>query len=651
MSKNSTLPISALVILFYLWFSTPITLAQEVVSLEPVFILFKANPNPMLSLVQTQNLIQASGGRVIHIFPGQAIIAKMPATAVSQLSTQPEISAVFTQPVELAAMDSYGPDARRLAGLWNDLIAPQATVSSIDLAPLDHLDEADHTFTAPDLPESNDLQLASAGSVTPGYYQTSEYMAGSVAVGVVLVESDGRIDPSTENWTGAEKQLVFSEIVAALNWWAELEPRANLSFVYDDHFSTPLPTRVEPITRPFQDQQYWISDAMSALGYNASSYFTSVRDYNNALRAIHQTDWAFTIFVVDSSNDPDHRFSDRLFAYAYLGGPFMVMTYGNNGYGPYNMDAVAAHEAGHIFLALDQYYNAAQPCTRRSGYLNIENQNSQYGGCASNVASIMRGQILPYTTDAVDPYAAGQIGWRDSDGDNILDPLDAALPITIETLSPQDNQVTVSGLAYITPYPSPSRMSVTINTLAQVQYRFDGGKWQLAQAGDGAFDSPEETYRFTTGSLSPGRRTLEIAAIDSAGNVSASYATASLSIFDPIDGGLNTELFSQNNAISGSATATISGVAYHLENRPIVQAEYRLDQGPWQPLAAEDGAFNSSYEPFRITLNPDLLTRGRHLVEARAIDANYNVEANFASQEVEIAELSSVFLPFVMSSR
>jgi hypothetical protein len=58
---------------------------------------------------------------------------------------------------------------------------------------------------------------------------------------------------------------------------------------------------------------------MGALGYKSSSYFTRVRDYNNALRATYQTDWAFTVFVVDSSADGDNHFSDGYFAYAYLG--------------------------------------------------------------------------------------------------------------------------------------------------------------------------------------------------------------------------------------------------------------------------------------------------------------------------------------------
>ena len=91
-------------------------------------------------------------------------------------------------------------------------------------------------LSPPDLPATSEIGVAANSSVTPGYYQTSEYLAGSVAVGIILVESNGSSDPSTEDWTADEKQNVYNEIVTGLNWWATLDPRANLSFVYDDHF-------------------------------------------------------------------------------------------------------------------------------------------------------------------------------------------------------------------------------------------------------------------------------------------------------------------------------------------------------------------------------------------------------------------------------
>lgn len=609
----------------------------------PIFILLAPQPNPAPAMSQLQAAIKAGQGQATHTFPGQAIIAQGPASMAAQLVTLPGVAAVYTGPVELATLPVHGPGARRIALVWNNLLSPSA--SPLDAAAQVHGDEPNDALTPPDWPAEDNL--SAAGDITPGYLQTSEFMAGSVAVGVILVESSGQVDPSTENWTDDEKDVVFSEIVAALEWWSNLEPRAHLSFVYDDHFSNPLPTGYEPITRPYFHQQYWIADAMGALGFRALSYFTQVRDYNNHLRDTYQTDWAFTIFVVDSSADLDNRFSDGHFAYAYLGGPFLVMTSENNGYGPTNMDAVAAHEIGHIFLALDQYYSAAQPCTSSSGYLNIQNQNSQFGACTSHVTSIMQGQIYPYSIKAIDLYAAGQIGWRDGDGDGIFDPLDTDLPININSFSQAGNVVTVTGTARIIPYPSPARADITINHLTQVQYRLNQGSWQQANASDGTFDGLAEVYNLTTPPLPVGSYILQVAAKDSAGNMSAAYARQVFTVLDPVDGGLNTELYPINGVAANNAAITIKGAAYHLSGNLITGVEYRISGKEWQPAQATDGAFNSSYEAFSATIAPNTLSSGQYLVEARAYDNSGRVEANYASNQFNIGATLTTFFPFI----
>jgi hypothetical protein len=366
------------------------------------------------------------------------------------------------------------------------------------------------------------------GSLTPGYNQTSEFFIGRVAVGIVLPESNGSHDPSTENWTQAERSLVWDKVTAATNWWAAREPQAHLTFIYDDGTAAPTATGYEPINHPQRDQGLWIAEVMSNKGYSGSNYFDQVRQYNNALRQTHQTDWAFTIFVVDSSNDADGRFAggpDSLFAYAYLNGPFTVATYDNASYGAHNMDAVVAHEVGHIFGALDQYQAAGVPCTQSGGYLGVENQNSQLGDCTSNVPSIMLGGVSPYRAASIDPYARGQVGWRDTDGDGILDPLDT--PMTLigpdqSALSQQENVFAFSGQLQQSSYPYSARSSVLINVFSRVQYRATAGQWVGqwidVQATDGTFDSLAETFTFTTTPLPGGTVTVETQVIDSFGN-------------------------------------------------------------------------------------------------------------------------------------
>ncbi|MFN8458162.1 MAG: hypothetical protein U0401_26515 [Anaerolineae bacterium] len=619
-------------------------------SLLPVFVLLDPHHQDPASLNQVITTIESSHGQISHIFPNIAVIATVETGAVNLLRSMPLAAAVLTGPADSTSLgDSFGPAARGYGEMWNNLLAPPTMPPTQQWYRSIGAEENQDAFIAPDLPSThNQVGISSTGSLTPGYFQTSEFMAGRVAVGIVLVESNGALDASKENWISEEKQLVFNKIVSALDWWAQREPRAKLSFVYDDHFSNPLPTQVEPITRPHSDQGYWIADAMHALGFTGSSYFTQVRNYDNWLRATYQANWAFTIFVVDSSSDSDNRFSNGYFAYAYLGGPFLVMTYGNNGYGPEYFDAVAAHEIGHIFRALDQYAGANQGCSLRSGYLNIENQNSQYGSCASNVDSIMRGQIYPFITKAIDPYAAGQIGWRDSDGDNILDPLDANLSLNITESSQNGNEIRVKGDVTINPFPSPAGTSITINQISKVQYRFRGGNWQIGYPLDGKFDSVNEDFELTVANLPVGWSLFEISAVDTAGNTSTPY-TKTITVLDPIDGGLNTDLTIPVEAMSADEIPVIAGAAYHMQGKTITRVEYRLNGESWRPARPADGAFDSYYEPFTFELGSQELTAGRHLIDARAYDAEGDIEINFASQVLEITSGNSkIFLPLVV---
>lgn len=367
----------------------------------------------------------------------------------------------------------------------------------------------------PSLP--GELTLQQMGGA-PDYYQTSEYMAGRVAVGIFLPESNGAIDTSTEDWADSQIAQVEAEIAGALDWWTQALPGADLSFAYELHAR--VPTSYEPITHPQRDEGLWIAETLASLGYGGSNYFMQAYAYLNELRQSHHADWAFAIFVVNSAADADNMFDDCYFAYAYIGGPFAVLTYDNDGYGICNMDAILAHEMGHVFGALDQYPGAHVPCTARSGYLDIPNYNSQYGSCPANVPSIMRGGTTPYHQHAIDLYAKGQVGHWDSDGDGLPDPLDTVPSLALPSASPDgEGQVSYTGTAEDVAWPAPNHADATINTIVSVQYRMDGGPWDSASPGDGHFDSFSEPFAFTV-APGGGSHIIEARAVNSAGNVS-----------------------------------------------------------------------------------------------------------------------------------
>ncbi|MCK4298991.1 MAG: hypothetical protein KAX80_05630, partial [Planctomycetes bacterium] len=319
-----------------------------------------------------------------------------------------------------------------------------------------------------------------------------------------------------------------SKTLAALNWWVSQYPYsvAPLSFTWVYNYG--VATGYEPINRPQSDEGLWIADALTALGYTCSSgtYFSTTRTYVNDLRNTNKTDWAYAVFVVDSSNDADGKFSDTIwFAYAYINGPFTVMTYDNDGWGWSAMDQVLAHETGHIFGAADEY----TPCSAvaRYGYLNIQNTN-----CGMNPTCIMNNVAW-----AVCSVTQQQLGWRDTGSDGVPDILDVPTTASLTPYSPDptnDTTPTYTGSASVGFYPNSNPISpgpnVTLNRSSNVEYRINGGAWQNCTASDGAFDGGTESYTFTTAPLTDGTYTFEVRATDTSTNVTASNPTDTLTI-------------------------------------------------------------------------------------------------------------------------
>jgi len=313
---------------------------------------------------------------------------------------------VYTSPVDTSMFGELSSIDRDVLRIWNRHFSPDEDEDPGDepIAPWnDALTGPVETFRS--------KQPGSAG-----FYDTSEFLLGEIRVGLVLPESNGAIDPSTENWSTLERGDVLAEVVEGLDWWTSVSPYS-VSFTYDIHYSVPV--SYEPITNNsvigpgcggYGDQFLWINEAMSYLGF-PSDCFMGVYEYANYLKS--EADWGIVIFVVDSSNDSDGRFADDHYAYAYLGGPFTVMTYDNGPKGIYNMGVVCAHEVGHLFYALDQNGGAFVPCTSRSGYLDIQNTNSEYtapGGCTSDDECIMRGRNSAYNNHSVSQCASDMLG-------------------------------------------------------------------------------------------------------------------------------------------------------------------------------------------------------------------------------------------------
>ncbi|MEZ6117191.1 MAG: dockerin type I domain-containing protein [Pirellulaceae bacterium] len=353
---------------------------------------------------------------------------------------------------------------------------------------------------------------------------TAEYMLGDVLVTVVLMESDGSIDANLEDWSSSEIESVKSNVQEGLDWWVDLLALQNsahqLEFHYDFSFADqPVATGYEPINRTSNDFVLWIEDFFSAADVSANGTFSDrIREFNHQQRIAHDTNWAFTIFVVDAELDEDHRFDtngDFSLSFAFAGGRFFVMT-------SERPASTVAHESAHMFWAMDEYAGGKSYYDTR-GYYNTQNTNGLVDNPDPNtrVRSLMDSHTASFPRMALSPSAMESIGWKDSDGDGIFDVLDVAHSLTGQGSYDSDAETySFSGSASVNTLPnlntSGTGNDMTINRIRAIEYRFGEGEWITAQA----LDDYQATVQFTA-DVPDTAESIEIRAIDTANGVTS----------------------------------------------------------------------------------------------------------------------------------
>lgn len=316
-----------------------------------------------------------------------------------------------------------------------------------------------------------------------------EFMLGRVAVTPVLLESDGRIDNNTENWTPAHVAEVERNVREGLKWWTDLLATKSslhtLEWVIDTTYIQNRPaTPYEPISRISNNFSLWVGQFLTDIGYTASNDLASnVRAFNQAQRLKFNTDWSFTIFVVNSQNDNDGSFApggtfSRAFAFA--GGLFQVI--------PSTRPASTyAHETGHMFWARDEYPGGGNYYQRR-GYYDSQNLNAIDLNPDPNFVqeySIMSagGNLeFAYQNLVTSQHTLAQLGWVDSDGDQIFDVLDVPLELLgTGRISANGERYQFVGTASAQALPnrnsSGNQNDITLNRINRIQYRINGGNW------------------------------------------------------------------------------------------------------------------------------------------------------------------------------
>jgi hypothetical protein len=499
-------------------------LPQTVEQSKEALILLDALSQPAMQ--QAISEITTLGGKIFASFPNQGLFSMLTPAQVEQLRRLGGVRLVTFVALDPASAGS-DPGAINASIAWNARLQANSISKPASLP-----DQPDNDARLP--PDWEVLQ--SARQLSPNFqnmYQTSEYMLRNIQIDIFLPESNGRTDPNRESWTRPMRDKVVAEITNGVLWWAQAatqagQPSAELTanLVFHTPFNEPgiVATSYEPIYRSSADQNLWMGEIMGHLGYT-DEYFNAIRHYAHDRRAATGRDWAFTVWVVNSAADVDGKFNDGMFGYAYIYGPLVVMTYDNDGWGISNMEMVIAHEMGHIFGALDEYAASGCTDTQTSGYLSVANSNCENGSPPLE-ESIMRSatsQFIAYPARQVSMPARQMVGWRDSDGDALYDPIDTVPSLNLASHDPSplpNSTPSWNGAVADIPYESTSRPELSINAITSVQFQLDGGSWKDCDAGDGAYDQTEETFTCLPSALLDGLHTVNIQGYNRAGNLS-----------------------------------------------------------------------------------------------------------------------------------
>ncbi|WP_145089940.1 dockerin type I domain-containing protein [Rosistilla carotiformis] len=321
-------------------------------------------------------------------------------------------------------------------------------------------------------------------------FDTAEYLLGRVAVTPVFIESDGSIDPSSQDWSTEEIAETLAKVTEGMQWWAdtldELNTVHSLEFVIDDSFATtPYESPYEPIARRSDDYVLWVSQFLHDVGHaDSGSLDQGIREFNDAQRQKLDTDWSFTIFV--AAADANGQFASGgsfSTAFALPGGLFFVSPSSRP-------TSTFSHEAGHIFYALDEYQGGAS-AQRSRGYYNTLNSNAIDGNPQAGFVqqpSIMSGGTVLQTAFLNHTSAASTlalVGWQDSDGDGIFDVLDVPLKLSgsgrfDSNTSTYRFQGTATAQALPNQNPSGLQNDITLNEISWIEYQIDGGDWIVA---------------------------------------------------------------------------------------------------------------------------------------------------------------------------
>ena len=487
-----------------------------------------------LSWRDARAIIEQYGGHPLHILPPNALIGDIPDGAVEALTTPGNYP--FKWDASAVRVVSGAGEALRLlreeaqgSALNNHLSAESLSALRYLLpmapVPLDkdgmHRVNPDGTveilppsaWELPPLLPEEDKPLEGIGNT---WYNTSDFLVGDVAVGIIRPESNGTDGSNTENWTAQEVTDTLGYLMAGMAKVANQSPQGKVTFVYRTEtygggVAGTVDSNYEAINYSNHNDTV-VLHLLGQIGYTSATAWERRHEWVNDLRTDLSTDWAVGFFIVD-----DSAAGGTGRASAYINGPAVWIF-------SHNTASVYLHESGHTWGAWDEYHpDAAQSPTQFGGYYQEVNANSQYNdgtgyfsGAGESISATMINNI-----DYASPWSHGQWGTWDLDGDGRPEPVDTFPEVTLNAPS-GTNPLTFTGTAAV--YASRvesgayTTTNIAVHKISKVEWRMNGGPWQDAMPSDGSFNASTENFTFMTPLLQNGGIVVEARATDNFGN-------------------------------------------------------------------------------------------------------------------------------------
>lgn len=501
---------------------SPITRRDEVGrAQQPASLLVLAPTATAADRTRLETTLAQLGGDLIAALPPRLMIAQVPPGAEAVLADL-GVVARFDRATTAADLAAPSVAEERFLAVHAARWFPGDVAVNARLTPTVRLragGEREGVFPARGL-----LAREGGSDVDPDDAVAVPYASGTIVVSVILPESNGAIDVSTEDWTEAQVRESYLKVTAALDRIAASDPGADLRFVV--HYeSAPaaggLDGTVDTVYE-FGQRANWgagnteflaTADVLGkVLGRELTEWevFPAALEYTAGLKRRYQADGAFFVIVAANGNG-----TAGLRAHAYINGPWTVL---DSGYG----HETFAHEYGHIFGAYDEYCpDACVSPAAVAGYLGIYNANAQAqegsGGVDDGHGESAPSLMQYNQPGAINGYTRGAWGWLDTDGDGVIEVRDTA-PASELRAEVDGRRVRITGRVVDRPQSRVWAAPYSVNRIVALEYAFaaDGPWARMALAGD---TRGRQDVDVELGEVPAGERTIWLRAINSIGNL------------------------------------------------------------------------------------------------------------------------------------